>query len=147
MAPALEIREQWARIHPLLSSSPGCGPYLEGEFKFDQEREADGLQDALLIQSVLDLFQLHHLRGGEERQERGNQEMGQRTISSVRTVQITAVWPRSHRSKQTVWVGPGAPQTRDQSWEREPGAYRCPSGAPGKLWKEVGGGGETREGS
>lgn len=61
----MAIRKQGAGLHPLPSSSPGCGPYLEGEFKFDQEREVDGLQDALLIQSVLDLFQLHHLRGGE----------------------------------------------------------------------------------
>lgn len=66
MGPALGksggCAQQWARSYPPPSSSQGCDSYLEGEFKFDQEREADGLQDALLIQSVFDLLQLHHLR-------------------------------------------------------------------------------------
>lgn len=43
-----EAVSDMARIHTP-PSSPGCGPYLEGEFKFDQEREVDSLQDALLI--------------------------------------------------------------------------------------------------
>lgn len=51
----------------LPSRGPGprpLGPHLEGELEFDEEREVDGLQDALFVQGVLDLFQLHHLLGG-----------------------------------------------------------------------------------
>lgn len=47
------------------------GPHLEGELEFDEERKVDGLQDALFIQGMFDLFQLHHLGrvGGEGREE------------------------------------------------------------------------------
>lgn len=41
-----------------------AGTHLEGKLKFDKERKVDSLQDALLIQGVLDLFQLHHLGAG-----------------------------------------------------------------------------------
>lgn len=40
----------------------GCA-YLEGVLHSYKERETDCLQDALLIQSVFNLLQLHHLGG------------------------------------------------------------------------------------
>ena len=35
--------------------------YLEVELETDEEWEGDGLEDALLIQGVLNLLQFHHL--------------------------------------------------------------------------------------
>lgn len=100
------------------------GTHLEGKLKSDKERKVDSLQDALLIQGVLYLFQLHHLGAGEV--WRGG---GMRGPSSPRlvSVRVCGLWSPSWGAEDTIrrlrlpvptWQeheSPGFSAQRDQS--------------------------------
>lgn len=65
-----------------------AGTHLEGKLKSDKERKVDSLQDALLIQGVLNLFQLHHL-GAEGVERRRHERPSSPRLVSVR---VCGLW-------------------------------------------------------
>lgn len=110
-----------------------AGTHLEGKLKSDKERKVDSLQDAFLIQGVLDLFQLHHLGAGGV--WRGG---GMRGPSSLRlvSVRVCGLWSPSWGAEDTIkrrgCLSPRGKNTSHQAFQHR--GIRAVMGEAQGLW-------------